>query len=157
MTKTKSQTLPLALLKVGRTGGLPIGSFAQVQEHPGADLLIGRCNEYRVAIGFELGKVWSKDAEDLSGPALWFPDVEFEVDPGTFTVFDNIEDKIGALAVQNGKIYVAVPPPSKAGYVLVQVGDADVTEGGVPYGFTNWKAVTRFGDETYVLMERPTG
>jgi hypothetical protein len=125
-----------------------------VKELDGADVLVGSCNGFRVAAVFDEGPVWSKAADDLSGAALWIPDIEFQVDWDTFSVFDQIDSKLGALGIQSGKIFIAAAPPSKVGYVPVQVGEAQVTEGGIAYGFTRWCAVTRRDDETFTLLER---
>lgn len=146
--------LPLKLLRVGRANNLDLGAFARAKELEGADIFIGSCNGIRVMAVFEDGEVWSKEAIELSGAVLSFPGYEFEVDWDTWAALDHLDNKLGSLVVQEGKIFIAVPPPNKVGHVLVEVGETEAAAGRVAYAFPNWRIVIREGDQVHTIFKR---
>lgn len=146
--------LPPSSFTMRRAHEVQPGQFARLLDHGNAPIVAGTINGLVVAVFIEPADKRCNTAEvkDLSGPAMVFSDVEFQIDPLVCEKLDFMDLPAGSLAMKGNELLILGVPPSNLGYIPIKLQELTTEGSHVAHGFREWRIVHRFGDQEYQLF-----
>lgn len=145
--------LPLDKMTIQPFDQGAVGSIGWREDFPGETFFVGQESSLMI-VSVKGTTVTSTEAWNMGGHACFVNDVQFEVDPVSYSQFSNAQNAIGSLIFARSEVRIGTLSPAGRAWTL-KIGAANFT-GPCEFAsaFSRWRAVTTIGGETHCLFER---
>ena len=148
--------LPLEWVNIVPVDKLVPGDFAFLLDQELDKVIVGTLEGHILLAYPNDPKTTVANVQMFDGNALVIRDWQVEVDHMQAKKVDHLQQRVGSITIQNGKIGLVCQSPRGHGYITLPIKDAPPSLiAPARYGFPAWTLIKMNGDEKIVLCEHP--